>query len=72
VSIAPHEGWFKTLLVLGWTYHFGTSTPVEIHDWDSPETLLATSSGGTLQWNGDKTKKVWVKAGTAALEAWHD
>ncbi|HTH13914.1 MAG TPA: hypothetical protein VMB23_05925 [Spirochaetia bacterium] len=73
VSVAPGEGWFKTLLVLGWTYHLG-STPgtVEIRDWDSPETVLGSFTGGSFTWNGDKTKKVWVKAGTGTLEAWHD
>jgi hypothetical protein len=71
-SAAPAEGWYKTLLVLGWTYHVGGGAGAEVRDWDSPWNVLGTFPGGTFQWNGDKTKKVWVKAGTAPLEAWHD
>lgn len=69
------DGWFETLVVKGWTYHFESSeqTTVWVCREERPwsQDLLGTSK--SLTWKSDRTERVWLRVASArALLGWYE
>ncbi len=68
------DGWFETLLVKGWTYHFNAPASADffVCDHDSPWEQTAMGTGSSLTWVADRTGTVWIRTVTAQpLDAWY-
>jgi len=72
------DGWLRTLVVEGWTYHFEAeaASTLAVCSWDSPwhQTALPGGAQPSFTWTATRTGKVWLKTGSSsvAFRAWYD
>lgn len=69
------DGWFRTLVVEGWTYHFDASgaTTLSVASWDHPWNQVSLGSSTSFTWTADRTGKVWLKTAPARdLRGWYE
>lgn len=67
-------GWFRTLVVSGWTYHWsaaGAAPTLTLRDWDSLDSLAQVAAPGG-SWTAPKTGKIWIEAGSGTWTGWYE
>lgn len=68
------DGWFETILVKGWSYHFelDSTATLSVCDHAAPWSQTSMGTGASLTWASDRTGSVWIKISpTVAVRAWY-
>ena len=73
-SAVTSDGWFETLVVKGWIYHFtaGSSVQLLVCDHGAPWNQTSMGTGTSVTWTADRTGTLWIRSIAAEnLEAWY-
>ena len=73
-SAVTADGWYETILVKGWTYHFVAPGSAELFicDHSSPWNRLSLGTNSTFTWTADRTGDIWVRISPMQnLQAWY-